>query len=206
MSKKFLTIISTILFFIFVITFIRLIHFQDLSDNLNSEITRLSSFDFKSFQENDLLRESLQFDGNNKEIDISIELDDGEINKKISLEKLLTQDYKLFFNFSDINCSSCISQETANIKALSDSIGSNKIILLADYRTQRSLILFKRANNLKNPIYNLNGSKLGIKVEDYNLPFYGLINSSGRINNIFIPDKARPILSKKYLEAISNFL
>ena len=78
--------------------------------------------------------------------------------------------------------------------------------MLADYRNQRSLILFKRANNLRTPVYNLNGAKLGLKVEDYNLPFYGLIDSSGKIVNLFIPDKSRPELSQHYLTSVLPYL
>lgn len=154
---------------------------------------------------NDLNREFLQFASSNKRINTSISLE-GENGKTIQLKELLDSEYKLFFNFTDINCSSCIAQEVGNIIKYADSIGIKRIVLLGNYRLSRDLIVFKRLNNLKMDIYNTNNQKLGLKVEEYNLPFYFLAKNEDESKHVFIPEKERPSLSEKYYEVILGVL
>ena len=159
---------------------------------------------FQKKQENDAFREFLQFSNSSLEMNTTIMVK--QESSVIPFSDLLESEYKLFFNFSDINCTTCINQEVENIKAFSDSLGTEKIVLLANYRNERALIIFKRMNNLQNEIYNLNFEQLGLPIENYNLPYYFIANNSGITEHVFIPEKERSDLSAKYYEAMIPLL
>lgn len=202
--------IKTDFYWGFVVVFMVVLLFFQKNDFENKIAQRISKTEFEKHIEtdrvrnnNDLNREFLQFASSNKKINTSISLE-RENGKTIQLKDLLDSEYRLFFNFTDINCSSCIAQEVGNIKKFANSTGVKHIVLIAKYRLSRDLIVFKRRNNLRMDIYNTKNQKLGLKIEEYNLPFYFIANNEGETKQVFIPEKERPNLSTKYYEAISG--
>jgi len=194
----------------FAVIFMVVLLFFQKKDFENKIAQKISKTEFEKHIEtdrvrnnNDLNREFLQFSSSNKKINTSIALE-RENGKTIQLKDLLDSEYKLIFNFTDINCNSCITQEVENIKKFTDSMGIKRIVLLANYRLSRDLIVFKRMNNLRVDVYNTNNQKLGLKVEEYNLPYYFIANNEGETKQVFIPEKERPNLSAKYYEVISG--
>jgi len=57
-----------------------------MASKLKLEVDTIKLSDFNTFQENDLIRENLQFNGNNKQINDTLKLIDVESNKLIKIK------------------------------------------------------------------------------------------------------------------------
>ncbi|MDR9418794.1 hypothetical protein [Gracilimonas sp.] len=197
---------KTALSIIFLLILLSVLYFQkrkyqsEISNMISVERLEEAQSIFEKKLKNDNFREFLQFSNSNLEIDRKSVLK--HQSSFLTFSDLLETEYKLFFNFSDINCTTCINQEVKNIKLFSDSVGVDRIVLLANYRNERALTIFKRMNGLKNKIYNLDSSTLGLPIENYNLPFYFIANESGIAKHVFVPEKERADLSRKYYQSM----
>jgi len=116
----------------------------------------------------------------------------------------LVEKYKelLIFRYSEVNCMACVEKEIVNLR---DFIDRNdiKLVVIASYTNDRDLFLFKRVNKIpKYIIYNIKEGALNLPVENINLPYYFILDSNYKANNLFVPDKNFPERSLKYLNSV----
>lgn len=121
----------------------------------------------------------------------------------IQLSKLVKKK-TLVFRFSEINCSSCITNEFSNIKKSNLISSTSDLLILASYQNPRNLLLFKRLNKLEGyKIYNINEEQLTPlkEIEEISIPYFFTIDQNGIIDDIFIPYKGDNTRTDKYLKA-----
>jgi len=68
------------------------------------------------------------------------------------------------------------------------------------------LYTFSRTNNVKQKIYNLNSSELGIPAERASVPVLFVAYPNRKIKYVFMPDKNIPKLTEQYLKFIQTKL
>ena len=93
----------------------------------------------------------------------------------------------IFFYFNEINCLSCVNKEIKKINAFNNKHTDIKIIIIAKYRRLRDLYVFKRINQIKEPVYKI-ASPLPIPLCELNVPFYFVIKNNNT-SFVYCPDK-----------------
>lgn len=125
-----------------------------------------------------------------------------EQGKMTSLQSLLSDKYTLVLNYSELNCSSCVEKQIKLLDKAIDAIGTKNVLICASYTNSRELLLFKRMNQVKVPIFNLGTSGLGIKAEEANSPIFFVLSNDLKINNVFLPLEYDPDLTNSYLDQV----
>ena len=77
---------------------------------------------------------------------------------------------------------------------------------MANYRRHQDLILFKRINQLKMPVYNKGGKLLGLPIENSDKVFMFTTDNDLKTDNFFIPDVSIPKLSEEYYSVVNTKL
>jgi hypothetical protein len=133
-------------------------------------------------------------------IDKNLQIVDDKSNQ--SLSELISNNPKLVLRYSEIACNSCVDAQLKILEKLAIKIGSENIIILASYKNNSSLWRFKRINNIRLNLYNIDN--LGFSLERENIPFYFIIDNTFNVKMIFIPIKEKPYLTEKYFEILSS--
>ena len=199
-EKRFLILISFSLFAINIFTLIRFYQLKQLKDAYeavnynqeNNESDELHSY-IVNFTTN-ILNSNLQLD--------SVMIKDS-LNNIIPLKKAFKSGQKqiLVCRFSKTNCESCVNFSIQSLRKWVESIGIENVMFLGNYRNNR---LFNRTK----PLYGIqdmmvyNTSAFQIPAEELDYPYFFILDSSLRISNVFVPDKATPNITNKYLKNV----
>jgi len=125
-------------------------------------------------------------------------------NDSIHFCKILDENPKLVFRFSEESCPPCVEMEIERLKKIGETIGKENVIILTSYRNLRYLKLLKQQNNIDFSIYNINDTNLNFPTVLKNIPFLFIINSKLEAELVFIPEKTIPELSYQYYEIIKK--
>jgi len=128
-----------------------------------------------------------------------------ENGEEVVLSKLLDNEYKIVFRYSEFTCMDCIRKEMGNMKALSEKIGKNNILVLASFDNQRDFYINKRVNNIDLPIYNIPLKSLDNTIENFNIPYIFILDKDCSVSNIFLPYRDMPHLTEEYFKDIIKF-
>lgn len=118
------------------------------------------------------------------------------------LNKML-KSKKIVFRYSELHCDACVDVQIKSLKKYKEKIGSTNILILADYDNIKNLILFKRLNSIKLPVYKLS-EKLNIELEKQNVPYFFVLDTNFVAKDFFIPIKEIENYTDNYLEIISK--
>ncbi len=105
---------------------------------------------------------------------------------------------KLIFRYSEIHCDVCVDQQIKTLKLFKEKIGSDNIIILANYKLLKNLILFKRLNALDLQVYKLS-SELNLELEKNDTPYFFILDENNVANDFFIPIKEINNYTHRYL-------
>ena len=125
------------------------------------------------------------------------------LNNILSLKELFKdkQEQLLVCRFSQMHCESCVNSSIQILRNRIDSIGTNKVVFLGNHRNNK---IFNRVI----PLYKIqdmrvyNCPAINIPVEKLGYPYYFILDKNLQISNVFVPDKAKPNITNKYLENI----
>lgn len=130
-----------------------------------------------------------------------------EKGNKISITELLNKSPKIIFRYSELNCQLCIEEEIKILLKYINDIGFDNILFFSTYNSTRDLFLFKRINQLQNfKIYNLKEEKLNIPIDSLNIPYVFLVDSSGNVVMLHIPEKTKPEFSEQFYNVVISRL
>lgn len=134
------------------------------------------------------------------------------IEKELSLKNYKGEEFalnnkltskKLIFRYSELHCDECVDQQIESLKKYKERIGNENILILADYANINNLILFKRLNSIEIPVYRLS-KKMNLKLEEKDVPYFFVIDSSFTARDFFIPIKEIDGYTDNYLNIISE--
>lgn len=124
----------------------------------------------------------------------------------ISLAEIPNNFPLLVLRYSKFDCHICVNQVLSKLNALFEG-KENHICLFVDGYTARDLRLSYKDSDLNFPIYILENEKLGLNIENKNLPFMFMFESKDfEINKIFIPFKEHSRQTDIYLQQIIKHL
>lgn len=134
----------------------------------------------------------------------TIQLNDSQ-NKPLLFSSFVHDAPKLFFRFTEQNCTACIEAEIPKLKALAKIIGKDKIVVLTSNEPGSKAIQFiKRNYQLEFPIFDVAQDQLkSLEIEGLNTPYLFVGDSNG-LRNFFVPEKSLPELSDIYYSAVAN--
>lgn len=112
----------------------------------------------------------------------------------------------LIFRFKETNCHLCIENEFQIMRCCVSDI-KNNCALLGSFEHQRELKVFMKlkgisffSNNVSNEIFS------NWPIEQYEMPYYFVLYPDMKVSNFFIPDKAYPGLTQKYLKGVKRLI
>lgn len=159
----------------------------DLNNNPKNIIDEVRKITLKS--ENNIIKDLIFFD-----ID----------NNSYSLKKLVGDNPKIVFRFSDNHCSSCIDHTLKYLKKIEKEIGIGNIILIGDFTNRHSHSIFVRLNSeIHQKVYSYT-ENLQLSVDSLSLPYIFTINSSLRVKNVFVPLKEVPKRSSNFFKKLES--
>lgn len=166
-----------------------------------------NSIKMGALKKNIISRELFTAENEGTRINGEIILNYGPEGKQhILLKDLIGNQTKFVFNYSELNCQVCVDSQVKYVRQLAAEVGVDKIVILATYKNQRDLYLFKRLHNLNIEIYNKHEQTLGLGEEEMTVPVLFITDQSLKSNYVFVPDKTIPELSKGYYKFIENKL
>lgn len=118
------------------------------------------------------------------------------------LYNLIETTPKLIFYYSELNCNSCVEIIVKEVENYRDSIGSENIIYLANYRRARDMLIFKRINQIKSSIFNV--VETSMPAGKVHMPFLFIIDKEKRVRSLFVPSKENTKNIKLYLSIIKK--
>lgn len=126
-----------------------------------------------------------------------------KINDRLSDYLGLLDSPILCFRIKDTDCHSCIDK---GLEALHlSNIDSQKIKILGAYRSQKSLERFLSIKNIEYESFITNHDCFSDwKIEKSQMPYYFVIYPDMKVSNFFIPDKNDILLTKQYLNKVSD--
>ena len=124
------------------------------------------------------------------------------VNDSLFLNDILDEDNKLFFFFSCKGCAPCYEPFLKKLDELAKEVGSDRIVVLAEFFNNRDLKSFWSYNNLN--VYRINSDlKVFPSKSSYALAF--LLNKDRFIENVIIVDKSNIQLTDDYLKVINKY-
>lgn len=172
---------------------IKLNRYKEEIFSVNKDIERLSNFHMTS-QRTILLNEQYKIPYNF--------ILENEKGTRINFTELIGSKSKLIFRYSGLNCNTCIEEEIINIKKYLSETKTQRLIIIADYKNEEDLFLFKRLHQIGIPIYNSRQNSLKLPIEALNTPYLFVTDSTLIIRSLFIPNKEYPEFSKVYYSNI----
>jgi hypothetical protein len=135
---------------------------------------------------------------------------DSDIEIWNSSEKLLLKDLlnkrnfpTVIFRYSELHCQECVNAQIKTLKDFANDIGYDNVLLLANYKNNNDLSVFKRLNQLRDmKIYQVDS--LNISIEEFNLPYVFVVDKNMSVQLLFIPDKELSDLDTEYYKIIKR--
>ncbi|GHV27011.1 hypothetical protein FACS1894176_08460 [Bacteroidia bacterium] len=106
----------------------------------------------------------------------------------------------LFFRFKETDCDACVQNATKTLSEIAEHFPDIDIIILSGYGNVRQFYAYAQTKKHSLGIYNVN--HFPIPVEEQEVPYFFVVTPELKIQNIFIPDKADPTFTTKYLDCM----
>ncbi len=136
-----------------------------------------------------------------KKINSNLSLLDSN-DRSIPLAKLPADFPLLVFRYSKFDCHVCVNQVLQKLAKLFKG-REKQVCLLVDGYSARELRIKYKDSGLTFPIYILDKDKLGLSMENKNLPFlFTFENRNFQVNKIFVPFKEHSGQTDTYLQNI----
>lgn len=159
-----------------------------------------NDYDVKSTLSYDYIK-SMQYNG--LEIDSTITLLDIS-DSSYTVNDISKMDRRLVFRYSFIHCNACVDTIMKLVNKFSKEIGTDKIVIFAQYSNKRDYKNFVRINQVKNPIYHLQDTLC--KADELSIPYLFVLENNMTVSNFFMPHKEYPKITEQYLQSIKNIL
>lgn len=126
--------------------------------------------------------------------------------KFIPFSKLIGNGEKLVFRYSYIDCDVCVDSVLSAVQRITKKNKLDKLIVLTDTKTERDFLLKNQYKKHPYPVYALVRNKLGLTMENKNLPFLFLVSPDMKVSKVFIPFKESHYQTQQYLGYMFKYL
>lgn len=144
-----------------------------------------------------------QFKSEHRKLNSQIKIWDSR--EKLLLSDMLVNRSKpiFIFRYSELQCQDCINAQIVVLKEFVNKVGSENVMILANYQYDKNLYLFKRMNQIEDiNVYQVDS--LNLDVEKLNVPYVFVLHNDMRTQFVFIPDKDFPELYIEYYNTIED--
>lgn len=116
--------------------------------------------------------------------------------------KDLTTKTKIVFYFSENNCDACVLKIFEQLS--NQNMLDNNLLVVAAYKKDKLLKLFKKTNHINTPVYRIISGNLGLPIEQKDIPFLFIMDNDRTSKLLFIPEKSYPTLTDEYLKTVKK--
>ena len=201
-GKKFLILIIFSLFAINIFTLVRFYQLEQQKD-----ASEVISYSQENNESDELHSYMVNFTTNilNSNIQLDSVMIKDSLSNIIPLKKAFNNGQKqiLVCRFSKMHCESCVNFSIQILRKWIDSIGMENVMFLGNYPNNRIFNRTKSLYGIQDMIV-YNTSVLQIPAEELGYPYFFVLDNSLRISNVFVPDKATPNITNKYLKNIQK--
>jgi len=127
-----------------------------------------------------------------------------ENKKKILLKNKLSNKLTLIYRYFDVNCQVCIINTLKNLS--SSIVNQSQLSIIASYQTKRHLLQFKRVNNIKTNISNIENQTLIKSLDSLEIPYLLLVNKKLKIISVHILSKELKDRNNLYVNSLIEYL
>ncbi len=107
---------------------------------------------------------------------------------------------KIVLRYADVNCNSCVDSSLTALNRISTGIGKDNVLIFASYQNKRDLMVWKRVNHIKYPVFQIPSQTLGLGIENKDQPYlFALLPENLNVNHLFIPMKENTQRTDQYL-------
>lgn len=123
----------------------------------------------------------------------------------IKVSSLVKDSPKLFIFNNAINCEVCIDKLVNDFSSFRDSFKKEDIIVFGSYKQERDILILKQTyGELFENTFNLNNCNFDNPFSNINIPVMFVVDSSLKVNCVFLADKSISDLNNQYLNVIFN--
>jgi peroxiredoxin len=123
----------------------------------------------------------------------------------VKLSDIAQKGQLLVFRYAEINCSTCYEIAIKSIQTVFADDDSS-VVLLCSYTNDKDLFTFKRMNKIHYPTYRIASEAFNWLAEEYNMPYFFVLEPDMTISDIFMPNRNFPEITRSYLESIKRNL
>lgn len=145
---------------------------------------------------------SYELENNGKRLSPLLEVFDTDGNKRL-LSQIIGSD-KLILRYSELNCNTCVNKQLDILNSYVDSIGIDNIVLLTNYDNHIYMKQFKKVAGIKFSIFNV-GTELNELIPDIERPYFFIIETNMRINNMYVPQIDEKKVTESYIHRIKKY-
>ena len=124
----------------------------------------------------------------------------------IIFSSIIYEKQALVFRYSYLGCNDCVVDLLTLLNEMQNKDELEIPILLIIYTENfRALLLENRNYNIHFPIYLVpNNDLIKSPIDEFNVPYFFLINKNMNCTDFYVPDKTTPDLTQKYLNFINS--
>jgi hypothetical protein len=143
---------------------------------------------------------SLSYNSENYALDDSIVLCSEKGNNFLLTDSI--QSPRLIFRFSENACDACILKVFECL--MTQNVQNNNILVIATYKDNRTLKIFKTSNNITVPIYRIVFGDLDLPVERKNVPYLFMLDNDKISKLLFVPNQYHLQFTAQYFEVVKK--
>ena len=115
----------------------------------------------------------------------------------LSLSDLVKNKPILVYRYANISCDGCVKIILKDLDNIFDK-QVNDVLILCSYSTKKEYNYFRKMNNIRLPMYNIDTNALNDQVNSIDSPYFFILYPNLTASNFYIPDIRFAELNEKY--------
>ena len=183
---------------------IALYRYHQSQKNLQTVSYQLNELSVKEFRESSILKEAMMFQQVSEAISCrNVKIQAAETKETLTLASLLkSNDTFLFFRFKENDCDACVSQSVDLLEKMSEHFPANGIVVLSGYGNVRQFYAYAQSKKKHFKVFNV--ETLPVIAEDQEQPYFFVMTSDLRMQNVFIVNKSDSKFTAEYLHHMGH--
>ena len=115
---------------------------------------------------------------------------------------------KLVFRFDQSHCNLCYEEELRRLNTQNPYVPNDQLVILTSFNERHFRAMSKKFLNIfpSGNFINIESGYLNLKQEQFNQPYYFILESDSTTHSFFFPDKVLPDQTQAYLEAVKDLM
>lgn len=127
-----------------------------------------------------------QIESNGFQISNTVKFKNSQNETKYLID-ILSNGPKLFFNYTNYSCKTCVDEELLRLESLKPLIGDSNIICIASFESSRQRYVLYNKYGIE--FYSIEDEGFGLPIDSKLFPYIFVADTTMLVSNIYIPTK-----------------